>query len=396
MVIVTLARERSTLLLGFACFIVMGMMNSLLGVAWPSIRQTFGLPLDALVALLAASTIGYSAGSVLTSRLITRIGAGWSLLLATFLGAVGVLGYVLAPGWWVMVAFGLLTGWANGTISTVLNITVAATGTVRVMNWMHACFGIGATIGPLLMTAIIGAGGSWRLGYAISAGTYVALALLYFTVVRTMTFRGLSHGAGSDLSERPTRLGETLRLPIVWLSILLFLLYTGVETTAGQWLFTWFTESRAATAYAAGLMTSSFWAMLTIGRLVFGAGAAQIGVERLLRLSMVGVVLATLMLLVRSLPLGFLAIGLMGLSLAVIFPTLTSDTPHRVGARHAANTIGLQAGAAAFGLALLPGLAGVLAERVGLEALGPFLVISSLLMLLVNQLAVGMVRRGGS
>ena len=73
MVLVTLARNRHTLILAFACFVVMGMMNALLGVAWPSIRQTFGLPLDALVALLAASTIGYAAGSLLTSRLMAWI-----------------------------------------------------------------------------------------------------------------------------------------------------------------------------------------------------------------------------------------------------------------------------------------------------------------------------------
>ena len=79
-------------------------------------------------------------------------------------------------------------------------------------------------------------------------------------------------------------MGATLRLPMVWLSVLLFLLYTGVESTAGQWTYTWFTESRAASAYLAGTMTSVFWAMLTVGRVVFGAGAARIGVERLLRL----------------------------------------------------------------------------------------------------------------
>ncbi len=393
MVIVTMARNRYTLILGFACFIALGMMNGVLGVAWPSIRQTFGLSLDALVALLITSTIGFAVGSVLASKLMARLGAGWALLVANLLGAAGLVGYVLAPGWWVLVAFGLLTGWANGTIDTALNIYVAATRTVRTMNWMHACFGVGATIGPLLMTVIVGVGLSWRWGYVVGVLIHLALGVLYLTVVRSMTFRGLSHTTGSDLSARPASMSATLRLPMVWLGILLFLLYTGVESTAGQWTYTWFTESRAASAYLAGTMTSAFWAMLTVGRVVFGAGAARIGVERLLRLSMMGTVLAAALLLVRSLPIGFVAIGLMGLSLAAIFPTLTSDAPNRVGARHAANTIGIQTGAASVGFAVLPGLAGVLAERAGLESLGPFLVVSALLMLGVNQLAVALMRR---
>ena len=106
--------------------------------------------------------------------------------------------------------------------------------------------------------------------------------------------------------------------------------------------------------------------------------------------------LATALLLVRSLPIGFVAIALMGLSLSAIFPTLTAQTPQRVGARHAGNVIGLQSSAASIGLAVLPGLAGTIAARVGLEALGPFLVFSSLLMLLVNQLAVVSLRRQGA
>ncbi len=396
MTILAAARQRYTLLLAFACFFAMGTVNSMLGVAWPSIRATFGLPLDALVALLMVSTIGYVLGSVLTAPLVARIGVGWAVLLMNLLSTAGLVGYVLAPSWGSLVAFGLLSGWAGGMMSTTLNIYVAATRTVRTMNWMHASFGVGASIGPLLMTAIVTTGVSWRLGYAIGAFVHLGLALLYLTVVRTLTFRSISPATADDPSARPAPMRATLRLPIVWLSILLFLLYTGVESTAGQWTYTWFTEARAASAYLAGAMTSVFWAMLTAGRVVFGAGAARIGVARLLRLSMMGTVLATALLLVRSLPIGFVAIALMGLSLSAIFPTLTAQTPQRVGARHAGNVIGLQSSAASIGLAVLPGLAGTIAARVGLEALGPFLVFSSLLMLLVNQLAVVSLRRQGA
>ncbi|MBP8949156.1 MAG: MFS transporter [Candidatus Promineofilum sp.] len=393
MTILFAARQRYTMLLAFSCFVAQGIISGMLGVAWPSIRATFGLSLDALVALLIASTIGYVLGSFLASPLLARIGVGWALLVTNLVSAAGFFGFVLAPSWAGLVAFGLLTGWGGGTTGTVLNIYVASTRTVRTMNWMHASFGVGATIGPLLMTAIVGAGASWRLGYAIGAFIHLGLGLLFLTVVRTMTFRGIDNATAEDPSAHAAPIRATLRLPMVWLSILLFLLYTGVESTAGQWTYTWFTESRAASAYLAGAMTSVFWAMLTVGRVVFGAGAARIGVTRLLRLSMIGTVLAAALLLVRSLPVGFVAIALMGLSLSAIFPTLTADAPRRVGARHAGNVIGLQTGAASIGLAVLPGLAGAIAARVGLEALGPFLVGAALLMLLVNQVAMVTMRR---
>jgi fucose permease len=140
-------------------------------------------------------------------------------------------------------------------------------------------------------------------------------------------------------------------------------------------------------------MVSLFWVMITLGRVVLGAAAVRVGVERLLRLAMLGVLLSTALLVVRAASVGFVALALMGLSLSSIFPTLTAHTPNRVGVDHAANAIGFQTGAASIGLALLPGLAGFLAARVGLESLGPFLVVGALLMLAINQAAAWLSRR---
>ncbi len=386
--------RRYTLGLAFVCFVALGMSNGMLGVAWPSMRGTFGLPLDALVAFLISSTIGFTTGSVLSGQMITRIGIGRFLLIMNLVAAIGFIGYVVTPGWWVLVFMGMLTGWGAGAIDTGLNIYVAATRTVRIMNWMHAMFGVGATIGPLVMTGIVGAGLSWRLGYVLAAAVHLGLALLYVMVLSHLDFRGMAPIASA--TGEPGRAISpltTLRVPIVLLSVLLFLLYTGVESTTGQWAYSLFTESRSISTYMAGIMTSLFWAMLTTGRFVFGAAAQRIGIDRLLRWSMVGTILSAGLFMIPTTVAGFVSVGLMGLSLAAIFPTLTSDTPHRSGLRHAANAIGLQTGAASVGFAILPGLAGVLAARLGLEMLGPYLLVTSVMMLVTNEVAMWLVRR---
>lgn len=386
--------RRYTLGLAFVCFIALGMSNGMLGVAWPSMRATFGLPIDALVAFLISSTIGFTSGSVLSGQLIARMGIGRFLLLMNLSAAAGFIGYVIAPGWWFLVFMGVLTGWGAGAIDTGLNIYVAATRTVRIMNWMHAMFGVGATVGPLIMTAIVGIGLSWRLGYVLAAAVHLVLALLYVTVLKHLDFRGMAPVAtANEPVERAVSPLATLRIPIVLLSVFLFLLYTGVESTTGQWSYSLFTEGRSISTYLAGFMTSLFWAMLTTGRIVFGAAAHRIGIDRLLRWSMIGTIFSAGLFMIPSTAAGFASVALMGLSLAAIFPTLTSDTPHRVGLRHAANAIGLQTGAASVGFAILPGLAGVLAARLGLEMLGPYLLITSVMMLVTNEVAMWLVRR---
>lgn len=389
-------QKQQILYLAFACFVAIGINSGLLGVAWPSIRGEFGLALDAVAALFVVSTIGFVGGSVISGQMVSRMGLLPFLALGNVISAAGFMTAALAPAWPVMVAGGLLTGFGSAAIDTGSNIYVAGNHSVRTMNWMHASFGLGATVGPLVVTAALALALGWRYAYGLVAVIHLTLAIVIFLRSRGIRVAAASagaHGEGHGIMNR-ARLAETLRMPMVWLGVLLFLIYAGVEVTTGQWTFTLFTESRGVSAYAAGILTSVFWGMLTVGRVIFGAWANRIGIERLLRWSMVGAIVAAVLVVFQSVPLGFAGIGLMGLALSAIFPTLTSDTPNRVGLTHAATTIGYQTAAASVGIAILPGLAGAIAERAGLETIGLFLLLSTALMLVVNEVALALVRRG--
>jgi fucose permease len=81
-----------------------------------------------------------------------------------------------------------------------------------------------------------------------------------------------------------------------------------------------------------------------------------------------------------------LGLALLGFALAPVFPLVTSATPERVGAEHAANAIGFQVAAAALGASLLPALAGILAESAGLEVIAPFLLATSVVLFLLHEI----------
>lgn len=394
-------RPPDLLVLAFGTFVGLGVASALLGVAWPSVRATFGLPLDALAPLLASTTTGFVLGSITSGQLSARMGMRPFLFLNNLIAALGLAGYVVAPSWMVMVALGFAVGWGGGGLDTGLNIYVARKHSVRTMNWMHASFGVGATLGPLIMTWAIASQFGWRAGYAVAAILHLSLGVAFLvskrsspqTVLSNADLEAASPGMSVHREERAPTL-RTLRMPLVWLSIVVFFLYTGVESTAGQWTFTVFTESRGISVAAAGLATSVYWGMLTLGRIVLGAGAEGWGIERLLRLSMLGTVIASAMLAVGGVWIGFLGYGLLGFALSTIFPTLTAETPHRVGLRHMATAIGYQTGAASVGFAVLPGVAGFVAESVGLESIGWILVGTSVAMLIANELAAYMSRKG--
>jgi fucose permease len=142
-------------------FISLGLPDGLLGVAWPSIRGFFGLDIDAVGALLVATMAGYVASSFSSGRLLRRLNVGSVLALSCVLTAGSLLAYGTTSRWAVMIALGITLGAGGGAIDSGLNTYAATHHGARTLNWLHACYGIGAATGPLIMAAVLGMGLGW-------------------------------------------------------------------------------------------------------------------------------------------------------------------------------------------------------------------------------------------
>jgi fucose permease len=385
--------KNKALLIGisYLCFLALGLPSGLLGVAWPSIRGTFNIPLDALGALLISTTLGVLLSSFNSGRIASYLGVGPFLMVSNILAGIGLLGYALSPTWPAMVLCGFLLGVGAGGMDAGVNAYFAMNYSTRLMNWLHASFGLGATLGPLIMTTALSMGQSWRYGYAVAVVLQGLLALCYgLTLDRWHHSDPGPNVPGSGPAVERASIIGTLKLPIVWLTMLLFFLLAGIELAAGQWSYTLFTEARSVAPTPAGIWVSIYWGSFTAGRLFFGLVVNRIGVVNLLRLCMLGIICGAILIWLNvAAPLSFLGLALAGLALAPIFPSLVSVTPEGLGVAHAANAIGFQVSAANLGVAVLPGLAGVLAKNLGLEIIGPFLVATSIAMFLLHEVVQG-------
>lgn len=357
-------------LLAYIAFIALGMPDGLLGVAWPSIRADFSIPLDALGMLLTASVTGYMTASFLNGPLISRFGVGKVLAASCALTGLGLIGYTLVPEWWMMVLLGVFAGLGAGAIDAGLNTYVASHFGEGLMQWLHASYGIGVTLGPIIMTVALTQLNSWRVGYQVVGGFQILLAT-GFVLTLAMWNQKESSVTGDQpkrLTDYKTPMGETLRQPRVWLSVLLFFLYVGAEVSLGTWTYSLLTEARGIAPALAGLFAGSYWATFTVGRVVAGVYAKRMGVNLLVTLGVAGALLGSLLLAWNPFPAAnLLAVGLVGFSIAPIFPAMMSGTSQRVGARFAANTIGMQMAASGLGTVVIASLVGVLARQVSLE-----------------------------
>lgn len=379
------------LLLAYIAFVSLGLPDGLLGVAWPSIRADFGLPLDALGSLLVSGTLGYLVSSFFSGRIMARLGVGRLLALSCAATAVAVLGYTLSPFWLGLVLLGVLSGLGAGAIDAGLNAFVAAHFGEHQMQWLHASYGIGVTLGPLLMTGGLNLFASWRVGYWVVGAGQLLLALGFaLTLARWQEQRSPQEiEQNRRLTDYRTSLRATLRQPGAWLSALLFFCYTGIELGLGHWTYSLLTESRAVPPALAGLWAGGYWAAFTLGRLLAGFFTRRIHLETLLRFSMLGALAGALLLWLNLTPaLSLFGVALTGFCLAPIFPGLVSGTDGRVAPQYAANTIGIQLSAAGLGAALLPGLAGMLASRLSLEVIPLYLCALLILLSLVYNLSL--------
>ncbi|HUS13827.1 MAG TPA: MFS transporter [Chloroflexia bacterium] len=368
------AHPRLVVALAFFAFILIGAADGASGVLLPSLQVQYGVS-KAIIALgFLAGTTGYLMSAFSSGPLVARLGIRRFLVLGAGTYLAGALVYSSVPPLPVLYAAWLVLGFGVGIIDAGLNAYVAGLpNNTMLLNWLHAFYGAGALIGPLVATAILAGGGRWNMVYMVWA-VVALLAMGGFARLYPARTIEAAPAAGA-----PNVLRAALRLPVVWVGAFFLLIYTGVEGSLGSWSYSLLTEARAEPAVAAGWMVSGYWAGLTAGRVVLGALAVRLGPVRLIHGCLAGVVAGAGLLWIGSgSVVSAVALALIGFSLGPVFPTAIALLPTRVAARLLASAIGFMVSGASVGAALLPWAAGNLADRFGLPSLLPFVMALSL------------------
>lgn len=365
-----MTRERAVALLGYGLFVVvLGVPDGGLGVLWPSMRHSLDRPLADLGLLVFVGAACYVVTSAVTGWIVARFGVSHTVLVAVTIAAVAFAGWSMASWWSLVLLLAGLLGLARGWIDSGVNAYTAQVGTVGQMGVLHAMYGVGATLAPLLVTGALLLGVGWRPVLGLFA---VVTACLLVVAVR-------ARHAWSPLVVDTDRANDGLqpRAPArvaVPATLVVFFCYTAVEGATGAWGFVLLTDGRGLGRGVAGVAVASYWAALTGGRLLLGWRGDRMGPPRVLRASWLVALGGLLVLWVAPTPLAPWGLPIEGLGLAAIFPVLVALTPARVGPDRAPKAIGLSIAAAALGGPALTALAGVVASAYGVEAIAVVLV----------------------
>jgi fucose permease len=379
------------LVIAYLGFISLGLPDPVAGVAWPSVRQAFSLHQSNFGLVFIALGCGYCASGFFGGKLTSLLGLGNLLWISSALVSAAMLGSGVAPAWPWFVACGVIWGLGSGGIDAGLNAYVSTHFSARHMNWLHACYSVGATLGPLLMTAVLVRAASWRLGYLLVGGLLLGMSILFLVTRRR--WNDTPHPT-VESHIQPVTMKASLQQPMVWLQIVLFFLYVGLEFTVGQWSFTLLTESRSVRADIAGTLAGCYYGAIGVGRVLAGVISPRVGLDRLLRVTMVIVLIGASLFTFRpTVLISSMGLIVIGLGLAPVFPCLMTMTPRRLGPGHAAHAVGFQVSSGMLGAALVPGLAGLFAEKLGLEVVTQFSLGLAILLFATHELLLWVAAR---
>ncbi len=351
------------LLLGmiYISFISLGLPDSLLGSAWPSIYPQLQVPISYAGIISVIISVGTIFSSLQSDRLTLRFGTGKVTAVSVAVTAAALLGFSFADSFWMLCLLAIPYGLGAGSVDASLNNYVALHYESKHMSWLHCMWGIGATTGPYVMGFALTGGFGWNMGYRIIGLFQVVLAGVLLAALPLWKAAPRSSTEDTDRAPMPAR--RVLRIPGVLAMVSAFFCYCAVEQTTGLWAASYLNLYRGLPADTAASFAGLFFLGITVGRAISGFITMKLRDEQMIWLGM-GIILCGIAAMVLPGP-GELAFGgliLIGLGCAPIYPCMIHSTPARFGADRSQAIIGVQMACAYVGNCLMPPLFGVLAD----------------------------------
>ncbi len=357
----------------YLAFISLGLPDSAIGSAWPTMAPDLGAGVSWVGALTMIISLGTIVSSLMSVRVVDRFGTGKVTVVSVALTALALVGFSLAREFWQLCLIAVPYGLGAGAVDAALNAYVAVHYESQHMSWLHCMWGVGASGGPVIMAQCIGAG-SWSLGFFVLGAIQVVICLVLTLSLPLWRERKLpayedpsvpDQPDGAEPAPRKTR-RALLRIDGVVAVLVCFFCYCALESTCGNWAATYCNLARGVDASTAASWASLFYIGITVGRAASGFISLKVSDAGMIRL---GQALIALGVACLFLPFGELALlpglVLVGLGCAPVYPSIIHATPARFGDDVALELTGMQMAVAYVGTLAMSPLFGVIAQAVG-------------------------------
>ena len=378
------------LIIIYLSFISLGLPDSLLGAAWPTMYPQLAAPVSyaGIISLIIAA--GTVVSSLQSDRLTRRFGTGRVTAFSVATTAVALFGFSVSSRFWQLCLWAIPYGLGAGSVDASLNNYVALHYKSKHMSWLHCMWGVGASAGPYIMGFVMTHGGSWNGGYRSIALVQIVLTAILFCSLPLWKGRPqVTDDAGNQVEAKPLSLRQVLNIRGVKQVLVCFFCYCALEQTTGLWASSYLTLHKGVSPETAAGFASMFFLGITAGRALSGFLTMRLSDVQMVRLGQGliggGIVIMLLPLGAAASLAGFVIIGL---GCAPVYPCIIHSTPAHFGADKSQAIIGIQMACAYVGTCLMPPLFGLIANHISVALLPWYLIAILALMIVMHELLI--------
>ena len=373
------------LIIIYLAFISLGLPDSLLGSAWPSMYPIMGVPISyaGFVSMIIAG--GTIVSSLLSDKMIKKYGSGLVTTISVSMTALALLGFSLSNEFYQLILYAIPLGLGAGSVDTALNNFVAINYKAKHMNWLHSFWGVGAMTGPIIMGYYLERGFIFQIGYRTVAIIQFSLVLLL--IISLPLWKMVKSVEKKDHKKQKNQIvniRKLLHLKGAKQALIAFFCYCSIEATMGLWGSSFVVMNHGISSEEAAKWTTLFFLGITIGRFLSGFVTLKFNNRQMVHF---GIVLISIGIIMMIIPITqfFMLISfiMIGLGCAPIFPSLLHQTPDNFGIKYSQSLMGVQMASAYVGTTFVPPIFGLLASLLGYRIMPFFIGIILLLMIIM-------------
>lgn len=358
----------------FLSFISLGLPDSGFGFAWPYMYPNLNVGVESAGLVTIILTMCGAISSVLSIRLSKKMSTGLIVSISSLLTGLAILGYALFNNFYLIVLCAFPLGFGAGGVDASLNNYVAKHFSSRIMNWLHASWGLGAMISPIIMSLAIFNLNGYKSGFYIIASIQLLLALYFLSSLKLWKKNGVKNDKDTNINDNLPNV--TLKNLTAWLAILTFFLYCGAENTLMVWLNTFLIESRSINSELFnGIIVALYSGGIMGGRVLSGVISNKLGNRRIIRVGIVISLIGIMLLFINNEYIMMGSVLLIGLGFAPIYPSLMHETTARFASNSASRVVSYQMASANIAMLTISPFFGVIGAKFNFGLIIPYVLI---------------------
>ena len=364
----------------YISFISLGLPDSILGSAWPTMYQELDVPVSYAGIIAVIIAFGTIVSSLQSDRLTLKLGPGKVTAISVALTAFALFGFSISSSFLMLCLFAIPYGLGAGSVDACLNNYVALHYKGWHMSLLHCMWGVGAVTGPNIMAYALTNNKGWNSGYFYISMLQIGLtAILLFSLPLWKKRERIVDGRET----KSLSLREGVKSKGGKEVLLCFLCYCGVEQSAGLWASSYLNMYKGVPAEEAARYASMFFIGITVGRGLNAIIALKLKDRTMVRIGLTIIAIGIIVMIIpASSIITLIGLILIGLGCAPIYPSLIHATPDSFGEDKSQAVIGIQMAFAYIGVLALPPLFGFIADFTDISLLPVYITILFIVMLI--------------